>query len=183
MQTAYRSLALHGAGQGFALRGETADDRPFLERLFVSIRIGELDPTGWPEEAKRTFLAQQFSFQAHHYAAAYADADFGILVQGDVPIGRLYLLRTAGDVRVVDVSLVPEWRGLGLGTALIRAVQAEAADEGKTVSLAVDMTNPAQILYRRLGFVEVGMQGPAWSMVWHPDPKHAKLTAGPQYPA
>lgn len=172
MPTALRSLALPAewAARGFGLRGETADDLPFLERLYASVRGAELAATGWPEEVKRTFLASQFAFQTRHYADAYAGADFGIVTRDDDPVGRLYLLRSAQDLRVVDVSLLPEWRGGGFGTALLRAVQAEAAAEGKTVSLHVDMTNPAQNLYRRLDFVEAGTHGPSWRMVWRSGP-------------
>lgn len=168
MPTAFRSLALPSewAARGFVLRGETIDDLPFLERLYASVRGAELEAAGWPEEVRQSFLASQFAFQTRHYADAYAGADFGIVARDGEPAGRLYLFRSAGDVRVVDVSLLPEWRGGGLGTMLLQAVQAEAAAEGKTVSLHVDMMNPAQNLYRRLGFVEAGTHGPSWCMVW-----------------
>ena len=151
------------------MRGETADDGPFLERLFISVRIDELGPTGWPEEAKHAFLANQFTFQRKHYANAYGGGDFRIVEQDGVPVGRLSLFWGADEVRVVDISLLPDRRGGGLGTALIRMVQADAAARGKAVSLHVDLMNPAQCLYRRLGFVEDGMHGPSWRMVWHPE--------------
>lgn len=170
MPTALRSLALPAewAARGLALRGETIDDLPFLERLYASVRGPELEAMGWPEEVRRTFLASQCAFQTRHYADAYAGADFGIVLHDGEPVGRLYLFRNAEDVRVVDISLLPEWRGGGLGTALLRAVQVEAEAEGRTVSLHVDMTNPAQNLYRRLGFAEDGTHGPSWRMTWRP---------------
>lgn len=171
MTAALRSLALppDWVARGFALRGETADDAPFVERLFASVRGAELEAAGWPEEVRRTFLASQSALQSRYYAEAYPGADFAIVVHDGTPVGRLYLYRKAGDLRVVDVSLLPEWRGGGLGTALLEAVRAEAAAEGGTVSLHVDMMNPAQNLYRRLGFVETGTHGPSWSMVWRPE--------------
>ena len=170
MPSAKRSLAPPApwAAQGFALRDETAEDAPFLERLFISARIGALAPMGWPEEVKRAFLASQFALQSRHYAGAYSGPDFKILVRGEEPVGRLYLNRTATDLRIVDISLLPEWRRGGLGTALIQAVQADAAADGKTVSLSVDVMNPAYRLYRRLGFVEAGSDGASWTMVWTP---------------
>lgn len=168
--TVPRGLALPAdwAARGVALRGETADDAPFLERLFVSVRIADLEPTGWPEEAKHAFLASQFVLQSRHYANAYTGVDFAVVVHDGAPIGRLCLSRGLEEVRVIDVSLLPERRGGGLGTALLQAVQAEAAAAGKAVSLHVDMMNPAQRLYRRLGFVEAGTHGPSWHMLWHP---------------
>ncbi|MQP68585.1 hypothetical protein GE253_25040 [Niveispirillum sp. SYP-B3756] len=89
---------------------------------------------------KHAFLTSQFTFQTRHYAAAYADPDFMILTCGDETVGRLYLAHTSADLRVVDVSLLPERRGGGGG--LLQAVQVRAADHGRTVSLSVDMRNP-----------------------------------------
>jgi ribosomal protein S18 acetylase RimI-like enzyme len=171
--TSKPSLALPviWAARGFALRAETAEDAPFLLRLYMSVRMMELEPTGWPDAMKQAFLTSQFALQTRHYATAYADPDFMVLTCEDGPVGRLYLAQTDADLRIVDVSLSPEWRGGGLGAALLQAVQARAATDGRTVSLSVDMMNPAQNLYRRLGFVEDGAEGLSWSMIWRP-PTH-----------
>ena len=150
------------------MRAETAEDGPFLLRLFLSVRMAALEPTGWPDPMKRAFLTSQFTLQTRHYAAAYANPDFLILTCGEEPVGRLCLAHTDADLRIVDVSLLPEHRGGGLGAALLQAVQAQAADSGRTVSLSVDMMNPAQNLYRRLGFAEDGAEGPSWRMIWRP---------------
>jgi ribosomal protein S18 acetylase RimI-like enzyme len=168
--TSKPSLALPAiwAARGFALRAETAEDAPFLLRLYLSVRMAELEPTGWPEAMKQAFLTSQFTLQTRHYASAYADPDFMILTWGDEPVGRLYLAHGETDLRIVDVSLLPEQRGGGLGGALLQAAQARAASDGRTVSLSVDMMNPAQNLYRRLGFVENGTEGPSWGMIWRP---------------
>jgi len=152
------------AARGFSLRRERPEDLPFLERLYISVRWVELAPLDWPEEAKLGFLSQQFSFQVQHYRTYYAAADFGILEHDGVPMGRLYLFRGSSDLRIVDISLLPEWRGAGIGTLLLRAVLAEARASGRTVSIHVEKFNPAQRLYRRLGFREIGEDGPYWLM-------------------
>ncbi len=55
------------------------------------------------------------------------------------------------------VSLYDGCRGQGLGTALIEAMLDAVRKNGrKAVSLSVQVSHPAQHLYRRLGFVEVG---------------------------
>lgn len=51
-------------------------------------------------------------------------------------------------VHVVDLALLPEHRGAGVGEALLTRV----VGDGRRVSLSVVRTNPAQRLYRRLGF-------------------------------
>jgi len=137
-----------------SLRPETAADRPFLERLFASVRMQEMDLGTWPSALRESFLASQLEFQSRHYAAAYPDAQRWVVESGPLAIGRLYIVHGAQDIRVVDLSLLPTWRGAGLGTVLLERLQQEAAGAGKTLSLNVAMTNPAQRLYQRLGFVE-----------------------------
>jgi len=153
---------------GVGLRRETAADRDFLASLYISVRWPELEPSGWPDPVKQNFLCHQFALQTAHYAAHYAGADFWIVTRAEQPIGRLYLHGGAEELRVVDISLLPGSRGGGIGTALLRAVQAEAKAAGKLVSIHVESFNPARALYRRLGFEEIEERAPYWLMHWHP---------------
>ena len=159
------SLDLPGAS-GLVLRMESPDDVPFLDHLYAANRWPELDPTGWPDQDKVLFLRQQFNLQRHHYLTHYADAAFWIVQRDGQDVGRLYLWRGTTDLRIVDISLSPEHRNRGWGTILLRAVQDEARRDGKTVSIHVEKFNPAQNLYRRLGFVQVQDVGAYWKMEW-----------------
>jgi GNAT superfamily N-acetyltransferase len=155
------------AAQGFALRPETEADVPFLRRLYVSTRWEELVPLiDWTEAQKVAFLESQFALQRHHYRTYYASTEWGVLEHAGVPAGRLYLDRQATAFCVVDIALLPEWRRRGIGTALLQAVCAEARAAGKPVTVAVEKFNPAQTLYRRLGFREFEDQGMYWFMEW-----------------
>lgn len=156
------------AAQGLALRREAPADYAFLERLYISVRWVELVQTNWPEQTKLDFLRQQFALQFRHYFTYYAGTDFGIVESRGEPIGRWYVFRSPDDLRVVDVSLLPEWRGRGIATALFEGLLAEARASERTVSIHVEKFNPAQTLYRRLGFQEAGESGPYWLMIWKP---------------
>ena len=74
-----------------------------------------------------------------------------ILVDGE-PAGRLYLHRGPSEIRIVDIALVPEHRGGGVGTRLLEDLFAEADEGGKSVTIHVERMNPALSLYERLGF-------------------------------
>ncbi len=163
-----RCLALpeRMTASGIGLRAETDDDRDFVERLYLSVRWEELAQIGWPEDVKTAFLKDQFLHQRRHYLTHYHDTDFGIVTQGGEAVGRLYLYRGRADCRIVDISLLPRARGQGLGTALLGAVFAESASEGRVVSIHVEVFNPAQRLYERLGFREVTVRGPYRLMEW-----------------
>ena len=52
----------------------------------------------------------------------------------------------------LSVSVLPEWRGCGIGTQLIEATLEQARSQFPAVSLSVTPGNPAQHLYERLGF-------------------------------
>lgn len=168
--TGHLALPEELRAQAVSLRPETPSDTEFLDRLYVSTRWEEMSVTHWPDEQKLAFLLQQRQFQARHYAAHYHDANFDIVQVSGVPAGRLYLLRLPNDYRIVDISLLPEYRNLGIGGALMRAVAGEAHAKGIKVSIHVEVVNPAQNLYRRLGFVERENKGPYLLMEWPPGP-------------
>jgi GNAT superfamily N-acetyltransferase len=158
------------ADQGFALRPENEADILFLRRLYVSTRWEELAPLiDWTQAQKVAFLESQFGLQRHHYRTYFLATDFAVLEKDGVPMGRLYVDRQKTMLNVVDISLLPEWRGHGTGTALMQAVCAEAGAAGKKVSIYVEKFNPAQTLYRRLGFREVADEGVHWIMEWTSD--------------
>jgi GNAT superfamily N-acetyltransferase len=140
---------------GIAFRPVAEADLPFLQHLYRTVRWAELEPTHWPEETKRAFLDEQFGFQRRHYEMAWARAAFLLILRHGEPIGRIYVDRSGGTLHLVEISLLPEWRGQGLGTALLQGLQQEVTDgRADRVTLNVEVTNPAGRLYARLGFVE-----------------------------
>lgn len=155
---------------GLEFRPETEEDVPFLCLLYASMRWEELAPvTQWGDGQKLAFLEQQFFAQRTHYLGAYGGGGHFLVVErGGQPIGRLYLFRNSRDIRVVDIGLLPEFRNHGCGTALLDALFAEARTSERTVSVHVEIFNPARRLYERLGFREAGEEGPYRLMVWHP---------------
>ena len=161
--------------QGFALRPETDDDIPFLMRLYASTREQELAPVPWSVEQKQAFLASQFQAQRYHYRTHIAGCSFDVLECRGGPAGRLYLEPRLKQLYIVDVTLLPEWRGQGFGTAMIEALQAAARAEGKGVGIMVEKHNAALRLYRRLGFADISDHGVYLEMEWLPERSQLKV--------
>lgn len=139
--------------RGVILRHARDADLPALARLYADTRAEELAALPWPPAAKQAFTDQQFALQHRHYLSHHADADFLVLLHGDALVGRYYLQRGAGEDLVVDISLLAEWRGQGLGGALLASSQRAAAAQGRGLCLHVLRWNlGAQRLYSRLGF-------------------------------
>lgn len=138
---------------------ETPGDREFMARLYASTRLGELAPVPWSDDEKTAFLRAQFEAQDRHYREHYADTDRRLIRLDGAAAGRLYLQRREDELRIVDIALLPEYRGRGVGGALLEQVFDEAAMAGKPVRIHVEKNNPAYGLYRRLGFRKLEDKG------------------------
>ncbi|MFI7867974.1 GNAT family N-acetyltransferase [Ectopseudomonas khazarica] len=138
------------------LRPITATDLTFLLDLYASTRAQELDPLPWSQAEKAAFLRQQFDAQHRHYQAHYRGAEFSLILQDEQPIGRLYLFRGPGTHNLMDLSLLPAWRGRGIGRALLAGLVDEADRLGKAIRLYVESDNPARRLYEHFGFIVTG---------------------------
>jgi ribosomal protein S18 acetylase RimI-like enzyme len=149
-----------------ALRPITPEDESFLRRLFASTRAEELAITGWSEEKKAAFCRMQFDAQSADYRKNYADASFDIIERDGVAAGRLLVFRSGKEILIVDIALLPEHRGAGIGTKLLRELQDEARAAGKSLTIHVERYNPALRLYKRLGFKIVEEQEVYLLMEW-----------------
>jgi GNAT superfamily N-acetyltransferase len=141
--------------RGFSLRPEEDRDIGFLLALFSAGREPELAGAPWTPEQKAAFLQSQFDAQRFHYRKFFAQSLFAVLELEGAPVGRLYLDQRPGMLDIIDIALIPQYCGQGLGTILLQAIMdaARAADSG--VNIFVEKFNPALRLYRRLGFNEI----------------------------
>ena len=149
------------------LRTAGMADEAFLYELYAGTRAEEMAVWGWDEAQQRAFLNLQFRGQQAHYAE-YPHPDHNLILEDERPIGRIFLSRLQDEIRLVDISLVPEARGRGIGTALIQGLLEEAALAGKAVRLHVEKFNRAQQLYLRLGFRIIGDAQSHYFMEWKP---------------
>lgn len=150
------------------LRAAQDADREFLFRVYASTRAEELAVVDWSEAQKESFLRMQSSAQLQHYATHYPGAEYQIILQDDVPIGRIFVDRSGDSLLLMDIALLPEYRNRGIGTRLIEALQDEAGRAGRSILLHVEPFNPACRLYQRLGFQPCGMSGIYLRMRWDP---------------
>jgi ribosomal protein S18 acetylase RimI-like enzyme len=143
-------------------------DLAFVYALYAQVRAAELAPVPWPQDAKDAFLAEQAALQHRHYVANYPGADLLVVADASGPIGRVYVYRSPGEIRLMDIALMPDWRNRGIGTRLLNEILDEARATGSTVTLHVEPDNPAQRLYRRLGFRLIEHRGVYDFLGWDP---------------
>jgi ribosomal protein S18 acetylase RimI-like enzyme len=136
------------------VRLATPADDPFVRRLYKNSRASEFAAAALPPAALDSLLDQQFFAQARAYATQFPEAVPLIIIHDDKPIGRLILQARKPSWRIVDIVLLPEARGHGVGADMMEAVAWAARNAGAAaLDLSVLATNvAARRLYARLGF-------------------------------
>jgi ribosomal protein S18 acetylase RimI-like enzyme len=105
-------------------------------------------------------------FQMSRVLYRLGDAQLAFL--GSEMVGLLKAHRTDKEWMLVQVQVVPERQGQGLGAALVNCILRRAREDGYPVMLDVLKGNPAKRLYERLGFVVTGEEERTYLMRWTP---------------
>lgn len=151
----------------FVLRPEIETDRDFRFALFRTSRGAAWDQVTLPPEMLSMIMRQQFDAQTLGHAASYPEARLEIVTVDGAPVGRLAVDRAQGAIHLIDIALMADWRGRGLGSSLLRRLMDEAARAGRPLTLHVAHDNiAAHRLYLRLGFAAAGEDETHLAMTW-----------------
>jgi len=131
-------------------------DEEFLLAVYSSTRADEMALVNWTTEQKQAFLLMQFNAQRQYYLDQFPQAQYYIIEQAGQSIGRMIIDRSENIILLMDIALLPEYRKMGIGTALIKDLLEEADRANRPVRLHVETFNPAMNLYKRLGFIKTG---------------------------
>ncbi len=74
-----------------------------------------------------------------------------------------------GEFYIDSLGVLPEFRGQGIGSTLLKAMRDQALEEGHPlVGLLVDYNNPkAEALYKKLGFKRIDTTSLLGHKMWH----------------
>jgi ribosomal protein S18 acetylase RimI-like enzyme len=139
---------------GLECRPIQPGDEPFLRRLFLETKEA-LAASLAGNPLAEGLLDMQFRAKQSHYRSAFPGAAYRIPMLNGEPVGCLAISIEAESVHIVDIAILKEFRGRGLGSAILNDVLAEATQLGLHVTLSVELGNPARRLYERLGFKEI----------------------------
>lgn len=150
------------------LRPVQPADEDFLLRVYACTREAELAMVPWPPEQKTAFVRMQFEAQTRHYRAQHPQAEYSIVVHQGRDVGRLWVARKPDGIHILDVTLLPEFRGAGLGKLLLRQLQEEGLRSALPVSIYVESFNPSLRLFDKLGFRKANEEGVHCLLQWTP---------------
>jgi len=159
-------MSVNSMAEAITFRPEQSEDLPFLQRLYASTRAEELKQVPWSDPQRDAFLKMQLHLQTTHFRRHYPEASYQIVLVGDRPIGRLYVHRAEDHILLLDIALLPENRGAGIGGRLLEELLLEATVAQKPVRIHVEQQNPALRLYTRLGFRILDQSGIYYFMEW-----------------
>ena len=144
----------------------TAEDEWFLRVLNDELVTEELGAAAWPEQVRTSILDIQYRARRQGFRSSAGRVLEDLVVLDGEPVGWMITARDEEAVLLVDIAILREFRGRGLGGELIRGLQGDARGAGLAVKLSVVRQNPALRLYERLGFVVAGGDELRWFMEW-----------------
>jgi len=135
-----------------SLRPVGPEDDDFLLAVYASTRADEMALVPWSDQQREAFIRSQLSAQLDHYSKKYPAANHDVILSNGRQVGRLYVARLDHEIRIVDITLLPADRNVGIGSYLIERLLDEARRGGKVTRIYVEEFNPSLSLFRRFGF-------------------------------
>lgn len=143
------------------------EDDEFLYAVYASTR-DDVQYLPFDESAKQAFIQMQYNAQKSHYAEHYKGALSYIILYDGKPAGRHLIHYGTEEICLVDTAILPEYRGLGIGTVVFKDAFKDSVRLGLPCILYVIKENPAMSLYERLGFRTIGEVGFHDLLEWRP---------------
>lgn len=153
------------------LRAASASDQPFLVDMAV-------EAVNWAEGRHRSREAVLADPELAHYVSGWpGTGELGVVAEAEgEPVGAAWLRfftsddpgfgYVADDIPEFSIAVVREWRGRGIGRALLKEMAARARWAGVArISVSVERANFARNLYADEGFVVVNRDTDADTMV------------------
>jgi ribosomal protein S18 acetylase RimI-like enzyme len=162
---------------GLTIRPARPEDDVFCRVLSDATLRAAWIGIDMPDELQTALLVQQFEAQRIGYRQRFPRAEYFIIAEREIAVGRLVVAddvssdglhdqsepdagATVGSaelaLRLVDIALLPAAQGRGIGREVIASLARAARSVGaQRLTLSVQPSNDrARSLYLRLGFVE-----------------------------
>lgn len=157
------------------MRSFGPDDGDFHAQVHAAAFADQWHGLGLDPDQLAPLIEMQSAAQLSQYRQQYPSAEWSVIQVAGQRLGRLVVDRTPHEVRVVDLALLAEARGQGIGSTVLAGLYTEAQMSGLPVTASVMASNAGgRSLFARLGFQEVATNddvdpGLYIPLVWHTD--------------
>jgi GNAT superfamily N-acetyltransferase len=149
------------------------DDDQFLQTLYFSTRY-DVDLLPFDDAGKKAFMLMQYKAQKTHYDEYFRHSSHDIVLYDGEPAGRYMTDSREDEIIGVDLSLLPPYRSLGIGSTLMKGTFEEAQAANLPFVFHVRQDNFRAIkLYERLGCRILGDKDGHYKMEWRQRTDHA----------
>lgn len=149
-------------------RPTVAQDSAFMLELYASTSKDLLDHLGWSIGSQRTFVIMQAQTEEWNRARLYPGMDRLTICVDELPVGRLLVCMRNDILHLVDLSLLPRYRGCGIGTQLMGEILGEARNARVPVKVRVRKDSGSVRFVERLGFATPTDLGQYVELTWMP---------------
>src|SRR5215212_8390315 len=101
------------------LRTVVEKDNAFIEAAYRTTREAELNLTNWSPHQKSAFISMQSTAQLAEYKTKLPGALFQVIIHNKKDAGRFFTCENEDDIRLIDITILPEFTGKGIGTNLL----------------------------------------------------------------
>ncbi|MEJ7647967.1 MAG: hypothetical protein WKF57_02805 [Nakamurella sp.] len=154
-------------GADLRVRAASVYDRSLLRTISIEGRAIEF--IGLPPELASTLLGMQYLAAVRHRALRWPLATDHVIDHHHVPAGVVTTQATMSEFRLVEIGLLPGFRGQGHAVAVIRAIALSAAERGLPLLYRAPTAFMTATLIRRLG-AEIVAEGASYLELRHPLP-------------
>jgi len=154
--------------ENLQIRPARPEDNGFLESLYRSTR-DDLRLIDAADDVIEELISMQYRAQTQGYGDTFPNAMHFVVAHLGAPIGRIVVNFGHNEVRLVDIAFVPQARGHGYGSHVIRALQLAADRIHTPVTLSVNRANvAARRTYLALGFAVERGDALTQQLIWYP---------------
>ena len=163
-----QSVVREGSLGKITTRPSVAEDSALMLELYASTSKDVLDDLGWTIGSQRTFVIMQAQTEEWNRGRLYPGMDRLTICVDDMPVGRLLVCMRNNVLHLVDLSLLPRFRGNGIGTQLLSEILEEARNARVPVKVKIRKNSGAIRFVERLDFGTPTDLGSNVELTWMP---------------
>jgi len=144
----------------YYLRNITESDKNFIYNVKKASIMDYVQKIwGWDEE-----------YQIRDFESDFILENFKIITVEGVDIGFVQTTEEPLNINIIEIHIIPEYQGYGIGSSIINHILEEASKKRKTVRIGCFIDNSrAKKLYQKLGFKVVNITNTHYEMEYGPE--------------